>query len=389
MSIDSKGPFKQPTKTHLGYRVDAVSPGEGGKIAGLHVCSLAPGRTETYFTRAEVFHAMTEGIRFFTKRHEIFPVEIGERSFLRLQRDSFWRHRALRLGGNSHPEDHLVGLPERLGPPHQPEPSSQRSAIPVYLDQYVWSNFGKLLSLGRLGSFDMTVTWKAHLDELRSLVAEGIVVCPLSFAHCVELSNYDNLEVRDQMANLMIELSRGRCIPLVVIGLAQGRKPPLCNAVDMTPTERTYYLDDMRDLPPEVALGAYLRLLLSPEGIDLMRPGFRNFTKDVTVQLRRRSKGFFTTPLDPNPTVDVRWADEVFSLRLRDRRQKVKPGDPMDLLHLLASSATDIALLERSHTAMVRSAKFRTFRICDDIDDLLTTLRKVAETQRSPASPSL
>lgn len=361
--------------SRVGYWVDAVSLGELGKIAGLHVRCMEPDQTESYLTRAEVFHAMTEGVKFYAKRREIFPVEIRTRPFLRLQRDSVWRQRSLRLGGNSHPEDHLVGLPERAAPSPRTEPSLPPSTRVVYLDHCVWSNFGKLLTLGRLRSAEMTAIWKTHLDELRSLVAAEQIVCPISFAHCVELSNYDNPEVRSMIASLMVELSQGRCIPRIALGSTHGQKPQLCNAVDMTPVENAHYLDDMRELSSRVALDAYLKLFLSPEAMDRMRPDFRKFIKDVMSQLRRRSKGSFSTTFDPNPTVDVRWADEVFTLRLKNPNQKAKPGDPMDLLHLLAASATDIALLERGHTAMVRHAKFGSFQTCNDIEDLIAAVR--------------
>lgn len=355
-----------------GYLVEAVQPGEDGKIAGLHVRSLEPGDDRTYLNRAEVLHVMTQNGKgsFVGKGFEVVPFEYGERPFLRLLN--------LRPEEFSSPEDHLVGLPVSATPsPEVPEPALAPSVKLVYLDQWVWSNLGKL-KCGLLQP-EMKANCGALLEELRALVAAGKAVCPVSFAHCVELSHYENQEVREEIIGLMIELSRGRCIPMIAIGVTDGVKPQTCKAVDMVPTEGCHYLIDMRGLPSPVALDAVMRLMLSQEAADSgLVEMSRGFIRQMVAALAERSGGASTVSLDPNPTVDVRWADEVFALRMQDPKRRVDQGDPMDLLHLLAAAAADIALLDGRHTTLVTGARHLKFTACRNMEDLREALRHVS-----------
>lgn len=247
----------------------------------------------------------------------------------------------------------------------------------VYLDQSVWSNLGKYRA--NTLPVDTLDFWGNALDKLTSLVRAEAIVCPISFAHTMELANFHRKPaVQRKMIQVMVELSRGLCLPFIVIGETAGLKPAMCTAAAMYPREGldTLLGYQLRCAPARVALEFVLNGMTTPSKLPSQ---VESFIRDITSKLRLKAGDELVgTFAAPDANVDLRWLKEIIRLLLMDPGRVIKHGDSMDVMHLLFASAADFALADKATVKMVENNALLRFRIFYKVEELLAQLQQLA-----------
>lgn len=247
----------------------------------------------------------------------------------------------------------------------------------VYLDQFVWSSFGKL----RCGALSpqAAVHISREREKIWTLVDSGAIVCPISLAHVAELARWNNANARAATINEMVELSRGECLPTLVFdGVVQpsvSKSARTCRVESMLPrTDFSRFRKlSLRKRSSQGALREVLHAMV--ESSDTVYLAERFIDRLIESLGREHPRSVQDMP-GAGDSAFMSWVKDVCRRRVSDPNQGIEPGDPFDLLHVLYAGLTDAAVIDRKHAAMVQHSKFRQHWIGHTVLELLKHLAK-------------
>jgi hypothetical protein len=169
-------------------------------------------------------------------------------------------------------------------------------------------------------------------------------------------------------------LSQGTCLPWAVAGPAPERW--LTNVIGLFPSEADmlFVEESISGLHPAEALCGVLQ-----DGhvlADMVESTIQGLTEVLrTRQAPSPGAEHVATSTDVNgANVDIAWYHEIFRLRLADPKRKAERGDVIDLLNLVYASMTDLAVLDKTHSAMISSSKLKNFWVEYRIEKLIEHL---------------